>query len=110
MEKKLKSDSPSNAADCSRIFRVRANFDLVIIARSEDDARNQIKNGMGEIDADPVEVSASEIKRLGDLPSGWDGKCLPWGKQPLGMDRNIEDILSENGQGLRPVTPERSQS
>jgi hypothetical protein len=89
----------------SRLFRVRAVFDTVIIATSEEDARNQVKHGMDEIEDSPIRISTREIKRREDLPTGWDGKCLPWGKQPLGMDRNIDDFLAENAPVVAAAPP-----
>ena len=81
---------------CSRLFRVKVTYETVIYAESESEAVKHVSYGTGEIDDTPINTEVSDINKLSDLPSPWDGLCLPWGDTPEG--KTISNILLERNK------------
>jgi len=89
--------SRSPSTPCSQLFRVKVTYDTVIRAVSEDEAKREVRYGMGDIDDMPTSIQVGIITNAKNLPPGWDGKCRPWG-QTDPHERTIEQILSANAK------------
>lgn len=80
------------------LFKVRIAFETVINAENAEDAEKQTDDIIKESD-DPVDfVSATPIKRLEDLPDGWDAGCRAWGRRDE-LDRTIGQIIAAKATG-----------
>lgn len=61
------------------IFKVRMVVDMVVEAADGDEAWDAAKDNVMESDSDHFAVDSVEpVKKLADLPKGWDGMCLPY--------------------------------
>jgi hypothetical protein len=71
-----------------KLYNVNVLYDIVVLAESEEEAKEEARFSMKEID-NPTVVQAKEMSYI---PSGWDKKCLPWG----GIDDvNIGDLIEK---------------
>lgn len=75
-----------------KLFKVRVEYETVILAKDEDDAISQADYVIKNNDDGYEGVYVYKINDIDDLPSGWDGKCRPWGERDA-FDRKIEEIL-----------------
>lgn len=74
------------------LYRVNVETTVVVFGEDEDDAYNNIKDDIQEIDRGEFTVMVGrKVKKLEDLPNDWDGECLPYGGD--GSSR-IKSILS----------------
>lgn len=74
------------------LFSVEVKYNIVVCADSEEEALNIAPEEVKESDELPDEILATKIDTLYDLPSGWDGSCLPYGKTE---DRTIAERLRD---------------
>jgi hypothetical protein len=78
-----------------KMFKIKVEYETVILAENFDELRKYIKSYIREIDDQDYHNSkVSEIEGLEDLPEGWDGECRPWGERDP-HDRTIAEILND---------------
>ena len=75
-----------------KLFKIEVTYETVILAENLAAAELLGPGIIKGTDESENTVWSSEIKTLGDLPPGWDGKCRPWGEEDP-FDRTIEKIL-----------------
>lgn len=73
-----------------KIFKIRVEYETVIMAESIKDAESIGETIIREIDDPPDMVNAEEILCIGDLPNKWNGDYIPWNTDD---DDTIEQIL-----------------
>lgn len=78
-------------------YKVRIEWETVILARDEMHAMMQAESVIREGDDKSDMVDATEIKTVEELPPGWNKDCRPWGERDP-HDRTIGEILSANDQ------------
>lgn len=79
-----------------QLFKVLINLEIVVCADCEESALDYVDRHADEIvrgedNSDAVSISGV-IQSKYDLPDGWNGYCIPWGK---GTNSTIKDILWE---------------
>jgi hypothetical protein len=78
-----------------KLYKVRIEWETVILARDETHAMDQAESVIRENDDQCDMVYATEIKTLADLPPLWFKNYNPWGEIDP-MNRNIGQILEQN--------------
>lgn len=76
-------------------YKVRIEWETVILARDETHAMMQAESVIREGDDECDMVNATEIKSLEALPQGWNKDCRPWGETDP-MDRTLGQMLPTN--------------
>lgn len=79
-----------------KMFKVKIVYETVILEEDEKSVKQNADYHLRYCDDLPQSVTAEEIKSLGDLPAGWDGRCRPWGKRNP-MDWTIAEQLEYHG-------------
>ena len=78
-------------------YKVRIEWETVILARDETHAMMQAESVIREGDDECDMVNATEIKSLEELPQGWNKDCRPWGETDP-MDRTLGQMLPVNNE------------
>jgi hypothetical protein len=78
-----------------KLYRVDVTYTFVLTAEDEDEEAVMDALRDGARDEEPDMISHREITKLKDLPYGWDGGSLPWGEQPDGSEKTIQEILDD---------------
>lgn len=76
-------------------YRVRIEWETVILARDEMHAIMQAESVIRAGDDPSDTVEATEIKNVEELPPAWNKDCRPWGESDP-YDRTIGEIISAN--------------
>jgi len=75
-----------------KLFEVEISQTIVVIAEDHAHAYDVAMENITELDWQEYSVDAAfEINRIQDLPTKWDGDCIPFGKPEV----KIKDILEE---------------
>lgn len=80
-----------------KLYKILTSCETVVRAESEENAIQEAKRVVKQEDDAIAIDSISEIKKIEDIPSGWDKWCLPWGGGRHPMDWTIIQQL-EGGQ------------
>ena len=78
-----------------KIYKVTIEFETVIAAESAQDAENQAQSIIRDGDDECTLNHAKEITALNQLPTGWNGECIPWGEKVI-EDKRLKNILPAN--------------
>lgn len=64
-----------------KFYRVTAEIEYVIACEDDEDEFSAADDAWRDVkyDEEPSIFVGNEIKSLKDLPSGWDGECIPYG-------------------------------
>ena len=82
------------------LYKVRLKFETVVLANAPIDAEEHAHYVIQHEDESmPVEYNAEEIKSLADLPSEWDGNCIPYG--PDKNNHMTSDQIIKEKAGLK---------
>jgi hypothetical protein len=81
-----------------KLYRVDVTYTFVMTAEDEDEEHVIAALRDGAESKEPETISHTEITKLKDLPYGWEGKSLPWGEQPNGGEKTIQEILEDMEQ------------
>jgi hypothetical protein len=76
-----------------KLYRVRVEFETVILAESKEAAEMDAESIIKNEDDGAESVDAREISGPTDLPFRWNAQCRPWGETDP-YDRTICEILS----------------
>ena len=63
-----------------KLFKVTAEMEFVIAVEDDEDEYSVAEEAWrdAKYDEEPSLFVGGEIKSLKDLPSGWDGMCIPY--------------------------------
>lgn len=77
-----------------KLYSVTAEIEYVIAVEDDEDEHDVAEDVWTEVrwDSDPAIWVDREIKTLKQLPSGWDGMCIPYGGDG---NARIQEIVGE---------------
>lgn len=79
-----------------KFYTVTAEIEYVIAVENDGDEQLVAEDAWRDVkyEADPdIWVSPREITKLSELPSGWDGMCIPYGDTD--GNTRLEDLLKD---------------
>lgn len=78
-----------------KFYSVTAEIEYVIAVEDDDDEFYAAEEAWRDVkyDTDPDIIVGREIKTLKELPSGWDGMCIPYGAGD--GNTRLQDLLKD---------------
>lgn len=76
-----------------KLYRVEMMIETVVAAKSSLGANEEILLMLGDLETDATPWNAKEIKKMSDLPDGWEPEALPWGSPP--EEKTVKEWLGD---------------